>query len=200
MKSSRIHLVRRLSAAVLLSLASAGTSAALTFTPTLSTLVCVVIPDPIPQGVGGTGGSILASAFRVYGRRTATEIPDIGGLSARRFDYQYIVNNAFITRGRPTFSTNNAAVTSYTGKVIVDTYSFAWKNPSYYTAFYQVSDPLSSMQLDDAFYASQIIGGGIVDAVSYGSAWTIVIKGELANGQIRNVAICSLPLDASMVF
>jgi hypothetical protein len=197
-RTALVSLVSGLTLSFAPSISNAATS--ITVTSILDELSCSVIPDPMPQGVGGTGGSILANSFRVVGRLTAASIPDLGGHVAKRFDYEYIVNNAFVTRGRPTFSANNASVTSYTGKVIVDAYNFWWK-PTYYTAFYSVvDDPISSMQLDDAFVASKIIGGGVVDAVSYGLPWTIVIKGALANGQTRNVAICSLPVSAPMVF
>jgi hypothetical protein len=185
--------------ALVASIAPMSASAALTMTSVMNDLACSVIPDPIPQGAPNPGGSILASGFRVYGRLTAATIADISGHAARTFDYQYVVQNAFIARGRPTFASNSTQ-TTYTGKVIVDAYNFQWKS-SYYTAFYKViDDPISSMQLDDAFYASRIIGGGIVGAVFYGSMWTLVVKGALANGEVRNVAVCSLPVTTPIVY
>ena len=185
--------------AIVLGLASVGVQAT-TFSSNMYDLTCSVLSDPIPQGASNPGGSILFNTFRVYGRGSATPIDNIAGHVARRFDYQYVVDNAYATRGRPTFAAGNLAVTQYTGKVIVDTYNFGWKT-SYYTPYYKVSDdPISSMQLDDAFFASRIIGGGIVDAVSYGNAWTMVIKGTLANGQTRNMAICDLPIGSATIY
>ncbi len=157
---------------------------------TLDALACSIIPSTIPQGAPGGQGSILAGAFGVHGKLIATPIPSIAGQAARRYEYQYIIQNASLPLGKPEYA-SNGALTSYTGKVQVDTYHFPWK-PAYYTAFQNVLDPLSSMQLDEPFYAQTIIGGSTVDATYIGPAFTIVVKGALANGEMRNVAICRL--------
>ncbi len=167
---------------------------------TLDALACSIIPSTIPQGAPGGQGSILAGAFEVHGKLIATPIPPISGQTARRYEYQYIVQNAFLPLGRPAVA-SNGTTTSYTGKVQVDTYHFPWK-PAYYTAFQKVADPLSSMQLDEPFYAEKIIGGGTVNATYIGPAFTVVVKGALANGEMRNVAICTLmpSAPAAMIF
>jgi hypothetical protein len=192
---------KKIITAIAMAAASAFTvsaNAVLTMTSVLNSLSCTAIPSPIPQGAPGQGGSILANAFGVYGRLTQTAIPNIAGHAARRFDYQYVVQNASIPTGRLTHASNGSQ-TTYTGKVQVDAYNFPWK-PAYYTAFKVVSDPISSMQLDEPFYAQQIIGGGIVEATYLGPAWTVVVKGALSNGEMRNVAICTLPPTVTTIY